>query len=65
MAARKSQQNAAPDVDKQKREDADERLRVKCLEISSTVQTLRTTAISIIAGAEQMFKYSKTGKLPG
>ncbi len=64
MAAKKSQQNAAPDVDKQKRADADERLRVKCLEIVSTVQTLRTNSISIITGADKIFQYAKTGKTP-
>lgn len=63
MAAKKSQQNAAPDADKQKRADADERLRVKCLEIISTVQTLRTTPLSIIAGADKIFQYAKTGKI--
>lgn len=64
MAARKNLQNAAPAVDKQKKADEDARLRVKCLEISATVQTLRTNANTIIAGADRIFQYAKTGKLP-
>jgi len=64
MAARKTQQNAAPDADRQKRADEDARLRIKCLEICSTVQTLRTNPVSIILGADKIFQYAKTGRIP-
>ena len=69
MAARKTGDAALATQEKaaalkQKKADEDARMRIKCLEIASTVQTLRTNALSIIHSAETIFAYAKTGKLP-
>lgn len=64
MAAKRSQQNAATDAEKQKRTDEDARIRIKCLEIASSVQTIRTNAMTIIQASDKIFGYVKTGKMP-
>ena len=64
MAARKSHTAPAQSAaDTQKRAEEATRMRVKCLEIASSVQTMSTSSRSLIASADKIFQYAKTGEI--
>ena len=62
MAARKSQQNAAPDADKQKQKDADVKFRMECARVVVQLQNQGTTVAGLTRNTDTLFQYIKSGK---
>ena len=61
MPARKSQQNAASDVDKQKQKDADVKLRMECARVVVQLQSQGTTVGGLTRNTDMLFGYIKSG----
>ena len=63
MPARKTQQPVVSDADMQRQTEAARKLRLECMKIAASMQTVITKADGLIIAADKLVKYANTGKV--